>query len=404
MILFDLSGLLLSGVLLLVVSLLQGALDLCGKPQAGPLQGDLLTAGLRVGVVLAAVGMVAALSVAFRGPVVFEILFFGLLLYLALQLIPRLWTSPKRAEGFARRMAPVAVAIRTLLWPLAWVVARTWQMAERVLPREEVDMETIQEAIEATENQREEDKKILTGIVAFGERRVGEIMTPRVDVDALNAAWDFDRVRQTVVASSYSRLPMYEDSVDKIRGVVHIKDLLPYVEYGADFEWQQVARAAYFVPEEMKLSELLAEFQSRRTHMCIVVDEYGGTVGLATLEDVVEEVVGEISDESDAPEALYTVIGAGHYAFEGSFHLVDFERVLPELVSANQLLELLEQAVEQVKGDADTLAGLMIELKGAFFAVGEQVTLEGMVLQATEVEGYRITRVEVWFDPTKTTR
>lgn len=398
---FDLLALLLAGVLFFVVSLLQAALDLCGKPSAPALQGELLVAGLRVAVVLTAVGLVAALSVAFVGPMWLQVIVFGLLLYAALKGCPRLWSAPKRAERFARNMAPVALAIKMLFWPLAWILARTWRMAERVLPREEVDMETIQEAIEATENQREEDKKILTGIVEFGERRVGEIMTPRVDVDALNAAWDFDRVRETIVASIYSRLPMYEESVDRIRGVVHIKDLLPYLEREADFGWQQVARAAYFVPEEMRLSELLTEFQARRTHMCIVVDEYGGTVGLATLEDVVEEVVGEISDESDARDALYDVLGDGRYGFDGRFHLVDFERVLPEIVSSEEALEVLEEAVEAAKGDADTLAGLMIELKGAFFATGDRVELSGMVFQATGVEGYRITRVEVWFEDQK---
>ena len=385
----NLWALLAAGLLCVLVSLLQGVLNESARGGAAVRYDEVSVAAVRVALVLAAAAMVAALSAAFAWPMGLQVAVFGALLYASLTVLARVWAG----ERFMRRMKPVVAAVRTVLWPLAWGVARTGRVADRVLPREEVDMETIQEAIEATENQREEDKKILTGIVEFGDRRVGEIMTPRVDIDALDAAWDFDRVRQTVVASSYSRLPMYDGSVDRIRGVVHIKDLLPYLDKGAEFGWQKAARSAYFVPEEMKLGELLAEFQARRTHMCIVVDEYGGTVGLATLEDVVEEVVGEISDESDRPEALYDVLGEGRYGFDGSFHLVDFERVLPELMP--EAWEELSEAVEAAKGDADTLAGLMIELKGAFFAAGDRVELGRAVFEAAEVEGYRIKRVEV---------
>lgn len=312
--------------------------------------------------------------------VTFVLLLFG-------EIMPKIFSN-SRPYRFATFVAPFVSVLRTALWPLSWVLTRSGGFAARAFAsassRDGVSIDTLQEAIEITESETPEDKKMLSGIVQFVGTEVVEIMKPRIDVDALDTEWDFDRVRSEIIASPYSRLPLYDGSVDQIKGIIHIKDLLPHLGGSAEFEWQRLAREAYFVPENMKINDLLEEFQARRKHICIVVDEYGGTLGIATLEDILEEIVGEIADESDVAADFYKNLGSGNYLFDGSTHLVDFERVLP---SVN------EELIEQSKGEADTLAGLMIEIRGDFFGVGETVELGDLTLRAESVEGYRITKV-----------
>ena len=153
-------------------------------------------------------------------------------------------------------------------------------------------------------------------------------MKPRVDIAALSMTADYETVKRTIIESGFSRIPVYEEDVDNIRGTLYVKDLLPYINNGGDFAWQQLIRKPYFVPEHKKINDLLADFQSNKVHMAIVVDEYGSTLGLVSLEDIIEEIVGEISDESDNDECFYTRLDAKSYIFEGKTHLGDFERIL----------------------------------------------------------------------------
>ncbi len=185
--------------------------------------------------------------------------------------------------------------------------------------------------------------------------------------------------------SGFSRIPVYEENLDDIKGVLYVKDLLPHLGEGDEFGWQQLLRPAYFVPEHKKINDLLEDFQKRKIHIAVVVDEYGGTLGVVSLEDILEEIVGEIADESDIEAATYERIDDHRYWFEGRTHLGDFLRVL----------ELPDTFLDSVRGDADTLAGLMLEIRGEFFGEGDEAAFEHLKFKALRVENRRITKVEV---------
>ena len=211
------------------------------------------------------------------------------------------------------------------------------------------------------------------------------IMKPRVDMTALDITADYDHVKRTIIDSGFSRIPVYEEDMDNIRGTLYVKDLLPYINNGPDFGWQQLMRKPYFVPEHKKINDLLADFQTNKVHMAIVVDEYGSTLGLVSLEDIIEEIVGEISDESDNEEQFYTRVDAKRYIFEGKTHLGDFERIL----------NLDEGTFSDVKGEAETLAGLMLELKRDFPRKGDTFTAHDLRFTVQEMEGHRIDKIRV---------
>ena len=214
---------------------------------------------------------------------------------------------------------------------------------------------------------------------------VQEIMKPRVDITALSMTADYETVKRTIIESGFSRIPVYEEDVDNIRGTLYVKDLLPYINNGGDFAWQQLIRKPYFVPEHKKINDLLADFQSNKVHMAIVVDEYGSTLGLVSLEDIIEEIVGEISDESDNDECFYTRLDAKSYIFEGKTHLGDFERIL----------DIGEDVFADVRGEAETLAGLMLELKRDFPRKGDVFTSHDLRFTVQEMDGHRVDKIRV---------
>ena len=236
-----------------------------------------------------------------------------------------------------------------------------------------------------TQSSSPEEHEMLSGIVNFVNTEVQEIMKPRVDMTALDITDDYEHVKHTIIESGFSRIPVYEEDMDNIRGTLYVKDLLPYINNGKDFAWQQLMRKPYFVPEHKKINDLLADFQTNKVHMAIVVDEYGSTLGLVSLEDIIEEIVGEISDESDNEETFYTRLDAKTYLFEGKTHLGDFERIL----------ELDEDTFADVKGEADTLAGLMLELKRDFPRKGDTFLSHGIRFTVQEMEGHRIDKIRV---------
>lgn len=311
--------------------------------------------------------------------VTFVLLLFG-------EIMPKILAT-YRSRGFARRMAPSLQILSTVLSPLSWILIRCSSMITRWMSThsEGVSMGKLQAAIEIAESETPEDKKMLSGIVRFSGTEVVEIMKPRIDVVAIDKESDFDHIKQVINGSGFSRLPVYDESFDKILGILFIKDLLPYLDEKADFDWLKLLREPYFVPENKKINDLLEDFQAKHQHLCIVVDEYGGTLGIATLEDILEEIVGDIADESDSLSTLYHEVSPGVYEFEGSTHLVDFVRAM----------DVNEAIIDKEKGDADTLAGLMIELRGDFFKVGEKIRIGRLTLTASGVEGYRITKVLV---------
>lgn len=310
--------------------------------------------------------------------VTFLLLLFG-------EILPKVFaqTVPVRFACFAAR--PLLV-LRWVFYPLSYILVRTSsRISEKAAHRSELSLDELADAVDMKQSTSREEHEMLSGIVNFANTEVQEIMKPRVDITAIELTEGYDRVKRVIIESGFSRIPVYDGEVDNIRGTLYVKDLLPYIDHGDDFAWQRLIRKAYFVPEHKKINDLLAEFQSNKVHMAIVVDEYGSTLGLVSLEDVIEEIVGEISDESDVVESFYTRIDAKNYLFEGKTHIGDFERVL----------ELEEDLFSDVKGEAETLAGLMLEFKRDFPRKGDTFTTHDIRFTVQEVDGHRVDKIRV---------
>lgn len=310
--------------------------------------------------------------------VTFLLLLFG-------EILPKVFaqTVPVRFACFAAR--PLLM-LRWIFYPLSYILVRTSsRISEKAAHRSELSLDELADAVDMTQSSSPEEHEMLSGIVNFANTEVQEIMKPRVDITAIEITEGYEHVKRVIIESGFSRIPVYEDEVDNIRGTLYVKDLLPYINHGDDFAWQRLIRKAYFVPEHKKINDLLAEFQSNKVHMAIVVDEYGSTLGLVSLEDIIEEIVGEISDESDTVESFYTRLDAKNYLFDGKTHIGDFERVL----------ELEEDLFSDVKGEAETLAGLMLELKRDFPRKGDSFTTHDIRFTVQEVEGHRIDKILV---------
>ena len=221
------------------------------------------------------------------------------------------------AHGSYRSVAllvaqPLAV-IKWFCYPLSWVLVHTSSRVNEIASRggDDISIEELADAVDMTAASSDEEQKMLSGIVSFGQTEVVEIMHSRVDITGIEYDTKFDEVRRTIVNTGYSRIPVYGEDLDDVRGVLYVKDLLPHIAEDNDFEWQTLLRKPYFVPEHMMIDDLLKKFQKNKIHIAIVVDEYGATQGLLSLEDILEEVVGEISDESDVDESFYTKLGDG---------------------------------------------------------------------------------------------
>ena len=217
-----------------------------------------------------------------------------------------------------------------------------------------ISMDDLSDALELTSDDFNEDEKILKGIVNFGNINVSAIMCPRIDVTAIDIKSGFDKIVPVIISSGFSRIPVYSGSFDTVKGILYAKDVLPYTDNPAGFKWQALLRPPYFVPETKKINDLLKEFQTRKIHMAVVIDEYGGTSGIVTLEDILEEIVGEITDESDEDAVLFRKIDDNTFIFEGKILLNDFCKIV----------DIEEDLFEEVRGESETLAGLMLELTG----------------------------------------
>ena len=226
---------------------------------------------------------------------------------------------------------------------------------------------------------------MLEGIVRFGDETAKEVMTSRQDIVDLDFSSSFADVIRCVVENNYSRIPVYQGSIDNIRGILYIKDLLPHLSKPGSFRWQSLIRPPYFVPETKKIDDLLRDFQENKVHIAIVVDEFGGTSGLITLEDILEEIVGEINDEYDEDEKQFVRINANTYVFEGKTLLADFYRAL----------KIDDDVFDEVQGDADTLAGLLLELKGDFPKQHERIEYNQFKFEIVEIDGHRISKIKV---------
>lgn len=301
------------------------------------------------------------------------------------EIIPKVMTQ-KDPLGVSRRRARVLTGIGSLLRPVTSSLVRLGAWVSKPLQRneEEIDHEELSKAIELTTND-EGEQGVLNEIIHFHRRVVSEVMTPRIDMATLDMEESYADVKRFVIENGYSRIPVFEDRIDNVRGILYAKDLLPYLNEGDDFEWTKLLREAMYVPETVKVSHLLEDFQKEHKHLAIVVDEFGGTSGLVTMEDLLEEIVGEISDEYDDDEPpLFRKQADGSYVFDGKISILDFLRE----VKVDNYEDVLHETDE-----AETLGGLLLEVKGDFPTVGEEIIVEGHSFRVIEMGRRRISKV-----------
>ena len=309
------------------------------------------------------------------------------LLLLFGEIMPKVYSRQEPLK-FCRRSVNFILFMRHLFWPLESLLIHSGMLAEKVLQPENrvLSVDDLEQALELTDKDDiREEQQMLQGIIRFGDETAKEVMTSRQDIVDLDIKSTFTEVLQCVVENNYSRIPVYQDNTDNIRGILYIKDLLPHLSKGASFRWQSLIRPPYFVPETKKIDDLLREFQKNKVHIAIVVDEFGGTCGLVTLEDILEEIVGEINDEFDEEEKHYSKLNYNTFIFEGKTLLSDFYRIV----------DVDEELFEEVEGDADTLAGLLLELKGDFPSMHEKIDFAHFTFEVMEIEERRISRIKV---------
>jgi len=309
------------------------------------------------------------------------------LLLLFGEIMPKIFAR-QNPLAFCRRMVGPLMALRRFFWPLGSILLRSGILAEKVVPQDNhvLSVDDLEQALELTDkNEIKEEQSMLQGIIRFGDETVKEVMTSRQDVVDIDIKSSYADVLKCIVENNYSRIPVYQNNSDNIRGVLYIKDLLPHLSKPSAFRWQTLIRPPYFVPETKKIDDLLREFQDNKVHIAIVVDEFGGTSGIVTLEDILEEIVGEINDEYDEEEKTYTRLNRNTYVFDGKTLLSDFCRILN--VNDDEFCE--------VEGDADTVAGLLLEIKGDFPEVHEKLSYKNYLFEILEIEERRIAKVKI---------
>ena len=312
--------------------------------------------------------------------VTFILLLFG-------EIIPKVYAN-YNPYGLSRIVALPLVFLTRLLKPLSFVLVRYSDAIQNrgIIQPENISMEELENALEITENPSQTEKEMLSGIVQFASTEVEEIMHPRMEIVAIDEDENFDEVRRVIIESGYSRIPVYKGSIDHIVGMLYVKDMLRHVGKGSDFEWNKLLRPAFYTPEHKKINELLEEFQTQKVHIAIVVDEYGSTLGLVSLEDILEEIVGEITDESDAPEEkLYQRLSEGVYLFEAKANIALLEEVL----------DMNEGAFDDCRGEAETIAGMMLEAKKDFLRKGDRFTFHAVKFTVTKASGHHAEEIKV---------
>ena len=309
------------------------------------------------------------------------------LLLLFGEIIPKIY-SAQHTLRFARFAAPVIQVLKKVFAPLSNLLVRSSFIVNKCVAKRNynISVDELSQALELTDKtELSEESNILEGIIRFGGETAKEVMTPRLDMVDLDISSTFKEVLDCVVENGYSRVPVYEDSRDHIKGILYIKDLLPHLKKGEDFQWQGLIRPAYFVPETKMIDDLLRDFQANKIHIAIVVDEFGGTSGIVTMEDIIEEIVGEINDEYDEEERSYVKIDDHTYVFEAKTLLSDFYKIV----------KVDSDTFEDIQGDADTLAGLLLEIKGEFPKLHEKLEYEHYLFEVLEKDARRILKIKV---------
>ncbi|WP_060407478.1 gliding motility-associated protein GldE, partial [Bacteroides cellulosilyticus] len=299
------------------------------------------------------------------------------LLLLFGEIMPKIYSAQKTL-AFCRFSAPGIWMFRSLFYPVASMLVRSTSFLNKHFARKNhnISVDELSHALELTDKaELKEENNILEGIIRFGGETAKEVMTSRLDVVDLDIRTPFKDVLQCIIENAYSRIPIYSENRDNIKGILYIKDLLPHLNK-VDFRWQSLIRPAYFVPETKMIDDLLRDFQANKIHIAIVVDEFGGTSGIVTMEDIIEEIVGEIHDEYDDEERTYAVLNDHTWVFEAKTQLTDFYKIT----------KVDEEVFDEVAGDSDTLAGLLLELKGEFPALHEKVTYDHYEFEVLEMD------------------
>lgn len=313
------------------------------------------------------------------------------LLLLFGEIMPKIY-SAQHTLPFARKAAPVITVLRTAFWPVSSLLVRSSFFINRFSQKKSrnLSVNELSQALELTDIQdTSEESNMLEGIIRFGEETAKEVMTSRLDIVDLGIESSFSEVLKCINENGYSRIPVYEETRDCIKGILYIKDLLPYLDRGDDFKWQNLIRPALFVPENKMIGDLLRDFQANKIHIAVVVDEFGGASGIVTMEDIIEEIVGEINDEYDEEEHSYVKLTENVYVFEGKTLLSDFYKIIKDS----------EDVFDKVSGDADSLAGLLLELKGEFPALHEIINYMNYRFEILEMNSRRILKVKVTILP-----
>ena len=309
------------------------------------------------------------------------------LLLLFGEIIPKVY-SREDPLAFCRRSVSGILFFRRLFWVFESILLRSGFLASKVIKNDQqmLSVDELEHALELTDkNDIKEEQKMLQGIVRFGDETVREVMTSRQDIVALNINSPFSDVLKSIVENNYSRIPVYQNNDDNIKGVLYIKDLLPHLAKPTSFKWQTLMRPPHFVPETKRLDDMMKDFKENKVHIAIVVDEFGGTSGLITLEDILEEIVGEINDEYDEEDTSYSKLNYNTYVFDGKTLLSDVTKIL----------EVDDDYFSEIEGDADSLAGLLLEIKGDFPTMHERIEYRNFMFEILKVDGRRISKVKI---------
>ena len=327
--------------------------------------------------------------IAFGGNTVMEFAFMTVLLTFLLllfgEVMPKI-AAAQKPLAMARFCAPAYSVLVKLWWPVSWLLLKSGRVTEHIKSTQQLSVDDLEQALELTDKQDiADEQQMLKGIIRFGGEMAREVMTPRVDMVDLDVKTPFPEVIKCIVENNYSRIPVYSGSEDHITGILYIKDLLPHLNKPANFRWQTLVRPATFVPETKMIDDLLRDFQAAKVHIAIVVDEFGGTSGLVTMEDIIEEIVGEINDEYDEDERTFTRLNQNTFVFEAKTLLTDFRRIM----------QLPDDTFDDVAPDADTLAGLLLELKGEFPQLHERLNYDRFTFEVMEMDERRIVKIKV---------
>ena len=321
---------------------------------------------------------------------VFQVVIITGLLLLFGEIMPKVYAN-NNAVAFSLRTNKVLISLKKAVYPLSYLLLASTNFINKKLVSKQtpISIEEISKALDIIDHEnKEEEKRILRSIVEFGNTDVKEIMKSRVAISAIDKKTSFTQVLKIIISSGYSRIPVFEKRIDKIVGILYIKDLIPHLNEKNDFDWVKLCRAPYFIPETKMLNDLLKEFQAKKNHLAIVVDEYGGTSGLVTLEDVLEEIVGEINDEFDVDDNVYSKLDEHNYIFEGKISLNDFLKITKAEIDF----------FDKIKGEYDTLAGLVLELEGNIPKIGTVYKISPFTIVVESADLRKIKRLKVTID------